>query len=609
MHLTKLYYQQQYNSAFGGNTLYNNTTGNFNTCIGHSSGFANTTGSCMTGVGQQALAKNTIGNYNTAVGFLSSVENTTGSANTSVGGFSLCNNSIGSYNTAIGFFSSQTNTIGNNNSSTGYQALDKNITGNNNSAFGYWALSNNTTGSSNVCLGSAAGQSMVTTVGSSCIGANSDTSFSYSTSIGSNSVCTAEHQIMLGTVNETVVIPKDITFNGSINEIIKTTLSYFKNVTSDIQQQISSLSSNIISNIGYITQTLTDTSSSTQFGNQAYNKTSTGFNNTAFGSRNLNKNTTGNHNTSVGFISMSDNTTGSANTSIGYNSLGKNTTGSSNTCIGLGSLMNNTTGSNNIAIGQYSGLSMVSTTGSTCIGTTSDCAYSYSTALGYNSTCTANHQIMLGTVQETVVVPNDITFAGSINEVPRTKLSYIKNVSSDVQNQINTINNANPSGSVIQYAGSSASLSGYLKCDGNLYSISSYPNLYNAIGTMYGGDSNLGYFNVPNFQGIFLRGAGSQTVNLNVIAGNGGAIQKTYNSPALGQIFPDETAQSTINSYVNNITTSVRSFVTSVNDPLIGTQKSNAVSSMQFTTSNETINIGNTETFPVHTSIQYFIKY
>ena len=82
---------------------------------------------------------------------------------------------------------------------------------------------------------------------------------------------------------------------------------------------------------------------------------------------------------------------------------------------------------------------MIATTESTCIGTNSNCPYSYSTALGFNSTCTANHQIMLGTVQETVIVPNDITFGGSINEVPRSKLSYIKNVSSDVQNQINTV--------------------------------------------------------------------------------------------------------------------------------------------------------------------------
>ena len=93
-----------YNSAFGGNTLYNNTTGNFNTCAGHSSGYANTTGVLMTAIGQQALAKNTSGNYNTAVGFVSSSENTTGSGNTSIGSHSLLHNTIGSYNTAIGFF-------------------------------------------------------------------------------------------------------------------------------------------------------------------------------------------------------------------------------------------------------------------------------------------------------------------------------------------------------------------------------------------------------------------------------------------------------------------------------------------------------------------------
>ena len=222
-----------YNSAFGGNTLYNNTTGNFNTCVGHSSAFANTTGSCLTAVGQQALAKNISGNYNTAVGFLSSVDNLTGSGNTSVGGFSLLHNSIGSYNTAIGFFSNQTNTTGNSNSSTGYQALDKNTTGNNNCAFGYSALSNNTTGSSNVCLGSAAGQSMTTATASSCVGENSDTSFSYSTSIGSNSVCTADHQITLGTANESVNVPGNITVAGSINNISNTVFGYLSNVSAN----------------------------------------------------------------------------------------------------------------------------------------------------------------------------------------------------------------------------------------------------------------------------------------------------------------------------------------------------------------------------------------
>ena len=35
-----------------------------------------------------------------------------------------------------------------------------------------------------------------------------------------------------------------------------------------------------------------------------------------------------------------------------------------------------------------------------------------------------------------------------------------------------------------------------------------------------------GYFRVPNYQGIFLRGSGSQAVNINAIAGSNTAVQK-----------------------------------------------------------------------------------
>ena len=132
-------------------------------------------------------------------------------------------------------------------------------------------------------------------------------------------------------------------------------LSYLSDVSSSIQAQINAISasSGIPSTVGYITQILPNTSS-TQFGNQAYNTTSTGFNNSAFGSRNLYKNTTATFNTSVGFVSMANNPTGSANTSISYNSLGQNLSGSSNTCVGLGSGTANTSGNDNCCIGQYS---------------------------------------------------------------------------------------------------------------------------------------------------------------------------------------------------------------------------------------------------------------
>jgi hypothetical protein len=370
-------------------------------------------------------------------------------------------------------------------------------------------------------------------------------------------------------------------------------LSYIQNVSSDIQAQINNISSNggNISSVGYITQTLPDTNS-TQFGNNAYNKTSTGIFNTAIGSSNLYQNSTGNYNTSVGYNSMANNTTGGSNCSVGYTSLSKNTRGSCNTAIGLGALTenisgnhnssigqyslskntsgsgntafgsdalsNNTTGVNNVSIGKTSGLSMIATNNSTCIGNNSDCAYSKSTALGYNSVCTDNNQIMLGTSAETVVVPNDINFGGSINGVSRTVFSYLSSASSNlqeqintlkipivdiswisgtinrtnirnacsteiltfttslnnisvntfsflsgltgnIQNQINSISNTTPVGTVIQFAGNASSLPGYLPCNGNQYSASSYPNLFNVIGDMYGGDSNQGWFKVPNY--------------------------------------------------------------------------------------------------------------
>jgi hypothetical protein len=366
-----------YNSAFGGNTLYNNTTGNFNTAVGHSSGFANTTGSCITAVGQQALAKNTSGNYNTAIGFLSSVDNTTGTANTSMGSYSLLHNTIGSYNTAIGFFSATENTTGSSNSSFGFDTLHSNTTGNNNSAFGYHALRNNTTGYNNTSVGSASGQSMLATVGSTCIGTNADTAFNYSTAIGSNSVCTADHQIMLGTENETVFICGKTIQNSPL--VLNQTL-----------------------NVSGLT-TLTDT--------------------------HINTNLT---------------------------------------------------------------------------------------------------------------IDGELVFNGTINSLSTFQFAKLTNVRSDIQQQFD---NNTPVGSVLTYAGTASSLTGYLPCNGDSYRASSFPSLYNAIGYTYGGETALGLFKVPNFNAVFLRGSGSQTVN-----------GRTYSAPNIGSISSDSIGQTTSsNQFVNNL--------------------------------------------------------
>ena len=87
-----------------------------------------------------------------------------------------------------------------------------------------------------------------------------------------------------------------------------------------------------------------------------------------------------------------------------------------------------------------------------------------------------------------------------------------------------------PTGAVLPFAYSFTSgntPSGWLICDGTQYSTSAYPALYALIGTSYG--SGVGTFAVPNLQGLFIRGKGTQTT--------GGV---TYTSAAIGTAQQDQ---------------------------------------------------------------------
>lgn len=78
-----------------------------------------------------------------------------------------------------------------------------------------------------------------------------------------------------------------------------------------------------------------------------------------------------------------------------------------------------------------------------------------------------------------------------------------------------------PSGVVFSFPGLSTSVpSGYLLCDGTAYSANDYPNLYAAIGNTWATCRNqstgsaysspaTGYFRVPDFRGVFIRGVGT----------------------------------------------------------------------------------------------------
>jgi len=73
---------------------------------------------------------------------------------------------------------------------------------------------------------------------------------------------------------------------------------------------------------------------------------------------------------------------------------------------------------------------------------------------------------------------------------------------------ISTIGSALPIGSVVQYVGATAP-DGFFLCNGSSYSRTAYADLFAAIGTTYGNTSD-STFRVPDFRGIFPKGAGTQ---------------------------------------------------------------------------------------------------
>jgi microcystin-dependent protein len=80
--------------------------------------------------------------------------------------------------------------------------------------------------------------------------------------------------------------------------------------------------------------------------------------------------------------------------------------------------------------------------------------------------------------------------------------------------QASTSNMLVPAGAVMAFAMNSAP-TGWLACNGQAVDRSGpsgYPTLFAAIGTTYGVGNNSTTFNLPNLQGIFVRGSGSQTV-------------------------------------------------------------------------------------------------
>ncbi|MCL3781105.1 tail fiber protein [Prolixibacteraceae bacterium JC049] len=83
-----------------------------------------------------------------------------------------------------------------------------------------------------------------------------------------------------------------------------------------------------------------------------------------------------------------------------------------------------------------------------------------------------------------------------------------------------------PVGSVIAFAGkiknkenqqgfeTDVAEFGWLVCDGRKVNICDYPQLFCALGFLYGGSEEHGQFNLPDYRGMFLRGIGNDESSL-----------------------------------------------------------------------------------------------
>jgi hypothetical protein len=192
-----------YNTAIGGQSLYTLTTGSYNNSIGAQSSYSITSGLNNVALGYQSLFSLTDGSNNCAIGFQSARWiGTTSLNNVAIGAQTLKSvegsNSICNYNVAIGYASLTNVSSCNSNTAVGYYSLFNDISGNYNSSLGFRS-GYSYDGSYNTYLGAYTNSSGV---------------FSYSTAIGQNSIITANHQIVLGTSSEIVVIPGSLTANS-----------------------------------------------------------------------------------------------------------------------------------------------------------------------------------------------------------------------------------------------------------------------------------------------------------------------------------------------------------------------------------------------------------
>ncbi|MFM1912727.1 MAG: hypothetical protein RIR51_565 [Bacteroidota bacterium] len=341
--------EKLYSLALGIQTLFSNTSGDYNSAGGYQSLNKNTFGASNSAWGAQSLYSNTTGNSNNAFGSLSLFTNSTGQINSAFGTQALYNNTSGSNNSGFGNFSLYANSTGNRNTAIGAYSL-RASNGNQNIAIGDSSGYNLTTGNKNILIGSKISLPISTASNQLVLASSVYGKYIYdSTSV----------QIGIGTANPkaTLDIKGNLKYtNGTATNLTISDSLIVKNLKVD-KLTIGNGNGNIETNQALGIQALSSNTSGQNnlaIGNQALNSNNTGFFNVAIGNSSLTTNSSGFANLAFGFGTLTSNTTGSTNLAIGISALGANTSGGNNTAIGSNSLVSNTTGQRNTALGYFS---------------------------------------------------------------------------------------------------------------------------------------------------------------------------------------------------------------------------------------------------------------
>lgn len=187
--------------------------------------------------------------------------------------------------------------------------------------------------------------------------------------------------------------------------------------------------------------------------------------------------------------------------------------------------------------------------------------------------------------------------ASTLTSMPRTKVGAAPYAVES--------NNGVPVGTVLPYAGDRDNVpAGWLLCDGTSVKQSAYPALFKVIGAYYGNGKSSTEFNLPDYQGRFLRGAdptgkvdpdvAKRTAN-NANGGNTGATKYK-----VGSVQGDEVKKHRHNSATGH------DFVISG-----GTKTTTSGKDIPFASSGSTSTAyyGGGESRPVNAYVNYIIKY